>query len=205
MNYGCDMTIIGHSEERKDKFEMLATVVPGAETDQAAMEKVNTGMNGILNGEVISALERDLMVLFCVGETAEERGEGEFEEQKPRIEKVLRAQLEQGLKGVEKYYRDGNVVIGYEPRWAIGPGKTPPGPDYIGFVSAYIKEVLEELYGSAMPVVYGGGLKEENAASIAAIETIDGGLVALTKFTGDIAFEPEGLKIIIEKYLEGVK
>ena len=52
-----------------------------------------------------------------------------------------------------------------------------------------------------LPVVYGGGLKEENAKMIAGIETIDGGLVALTKFTGDIAFEPAGLKTIIETYL----
>jgi len=48
--------------------------------------------------------------------------------------------------------------------------------------------------------VYGGGLKEENAGMIAQIETIDGGLVALTRFTGQIGFYPEELKKIIEKY-----
>ena len=68
-------------------------------------------------------------------------------------------------------------------------------------MSAYIKSACMELFGFEPPVVYGGGLKEENAAMIAGIKTIDGGLVALTRFTGDIGFEPEGLKKIIEKYL----
>ena len=50
-------------------------------------------------------------------------------------------------------------------------------------------------------MVYGGGLKEENAAMIASIETIGGGLVGLTRFTGEIGFDVEGLRTIVEKYL----
>jgi triosephosphate isomerase len=57
------------------------------------------------------------------------------------------------------------------------------------------------LYGFELPVVYGGGLKVENAKMLAGIPTIDGGLIALTKFTGDIGFEPDGLKRIIETYV----
>lgn len=204
-NLGCTLSIIGHSEERKDKFEMLCAFEPRAASDPELMARANNTVSTLLNGEVLAALKAGLRVLFCVGETAQERGEGGFEEQKPRIEKVLRAQLEAGLKGAADHCRDGNIAIGYEPRWAIGPGKRPPGADYIGFVSAYIKSVLRELYGAEVPVVYGGGLKEENAAMIAGVDTVDGGLVALTRFTGDIAFEPEGLKTIIETYLKGIK
>ncbi|MBC7325080.1 MAG: triose-phosphate isomerase, partial [Moorella sp. (in: Bacteria)] len=127
---------------------------------------------------------------------------GTFDEQKPRIESVLRSQLEIGLQGIESKTGDNEIVIGYEPVWAIGPGKIPPGREYISFVSATIKAIVKEKFNFNPVVVYGGGLKEENAKMIAEIETIGGGLVALTRFTGDIGFEPEGLKNIIEKYLE---
>jgi triosephosphate isomerase len=136
-----------------------------------------------------------------VGETLEEKGEGSFDEQKPRIEKVLRSQLNAGLKGIDEWIGKRMITIGYEPIWAIGPGKIPPGEEYIGFVSAYIKSVLKQMYGVDFPVVYGGGLKEENAGMISGIDTIDGGLVALTRFSGDIAFEPDGLRRIINKYI----
>ena len=59
-----------------------------------------------------------------------------------------------------------------------------------------------DIYGFDPTVVYGGGLKEENAGMIAGIPTIGGGLVALTRFTGEIAFEPEGLVRIVGKYME---
>ena len=83
-------------------------------------------------------------------------------------------------------------------------GKTPPGADYIGFVSSYVKQVVKEEYGFDPIVVYGGGLKEENAAMISSIDTIGGGLVALTRFTGDIGFVVEDLKII-QKYMESTE
>ena len=84
---------------------------------------------------------------------------------------------------------------------SIGPGKTPPGEAYISFVSAYIKQIIRENFSINASVVYGGGLKEENAGMIAVIETIDGGLVALTRFTGQIGFDVAGLKGIVDKYL----
>jgi len=199
---GCAWTMIGHSEERKDKFEMIAEYDPSILGESENMKKANHAINTILNKAVFNALESDIHVLLCVGETAEERGEGDFAQQKPRIMEVLGSQLEIGLRGTDRFYPLKKIVIGYEPRWAIGPGKTPPGADYIGFVSNYIKEKVKELFKYEPPVVYGGGLKEENAKEISNIDTIDGGLVALTRFTGDIGFEPEGLKAIIEKYLE---
>ena len=201
-NLGCTWTMIGHSEERKDKFEIMAEYDPAILSEHENMQRANQTVNTLLSKAVLHALESGLNVLLCVGETAEERGEGAFSEQKPRIMEVLRSQLEMGLKGTDKFYPSRQIVIGYEPRWAIGPGKTPPGADYIGFVSNYIKKEVKELYGYETSVIYGGGLKLENAKEISDIDTIDGGLIALTKFTGEIGFEPEGLKSIIEKYLE---
>ncbi len=200
-NMGCSWSIIGHSEERKDKFEMLARFEPGVATDPALMARANDAVSLMLNEQALCAFEQGINVLFCIGETAEERGEGSFEEQKPRIEAVLKAQLEIGLQGLSEFLPDLKVVIGYEPRWAIGPGKTPPGAEYIGYVAGFTKETVKELFGFDIPVVYGGGLKEANAKMIGGIETIDGGLVALTKFTDPIAFQPEDLKVIIETYL----
>jgi triosephosphate isomerase len=200
-NLGCTWVIIGHSEERKDKFGLLEKFESSVTSDARMMKHANDTLNAIINEETICAFKAGLNVLLCVGETAKERGEGTFKEQQPRIEAVLKSQLEICLKGVNDYYPAEKLVIGYEPRWAIGPGKTPPGAEYIGFVSSYIKSMCKKLFAIEPPIVYGGGLKEENAAVIAGIETIDGGLVALTRFTGDIGFEPEGLKKIIEKYL----
>lgn len=85
--------------------------------------------------------------------------------------------------------------------WAIGPGKIPPGKEYIGFVSSLIKAIGKESFDIDPTVVYGGGLKEENASMIAGIETIGGGLVGLIRFNGEIAFDVEGLRKIIENYL----
>ncbi len=201
-NLGCTWTMIGHSEERKDKFEMIAEYDAMVYSDLKQMEKANDAINSLLNKAVLKALESGLNVLVCVGETAEEKGEGSFNQQEPRITKVLKSQLGIGLEGTENFSVSKKIVIGYEPRWAIGPGKTPPGGDYISFVSDLIKKEVKDLYGYAPAVVYGGGLKEENAKMISNILTIDGGLVALTRFTGDIGFEPEELKSIIEKYLE---
>ena len=201
-NMGCSWSIIAHSEERKDKLGIIGAFEPAYNEDEALRKKAMTALNNLINQEVLCALDAGLDVLLCVGETAEERGGGTFDEQKPRIEAVLKAQLEAGLKGVENKLGDRKIVIGYEPIWAIGPGKTPPDGEYIGFVSSYIKSVVREMYDKDIIVVYGGGLKEENAGMISNIETIGGGLVALTKFTQPIAFEPEGLAKIIRKYVE---
>ena len=201
-NMGCTWTMIGHSEERKDKLGVIEAFEPGYKQNPDTLHRAAVAVNNLINEEVICALERDMNVLLCVGETAEERGEGPFEEQQPRIRESLKLQLEIGLKGVEKYKGQSDIVIGYEPIWAIGPGKIPPGPEYISFVSSYIKEVVKEKYQFDPVVVYGGGLKEENAGVISKIPTIGGGLVALTRFTGEIGFNPEELKKIIDKYIE---
>jgi triosephosphate isomerase len=201
-NMGCTWTIIGHSEERRDKLGIISKFDPECLKKREKMQRASDAVDALVNEEVTCALNAGLKVLLCIGETKKEKGEGEFKEQKPRIKAVLKRQLEQGLKGVENKHPQENVVIGYEPIWAIGPGKTPPDSKYIGFVSAYIKAVANKEFGFNPIVVYGGGLKEENAGEISKIETIGGGLVALTKFRGEIGFYPDDLKKIIDKYLE---
>jgi triosephosphate isomerase len=201
-NLGCAWALIGHSEERKDKLGVIGRFEPLFNDTDEMRTKAARAVDSLINEEVIHALNADLNVLLCVGETAEQRGGGSFAEQQPRIKAALEDQLTSGLKGVADKLLKRDVVIGYEPVWAIGPGKTPPDGEYISFVSAYIKAVVIEKCGFDPAVVYGGGLKEENAGMIAQIKTIGGGLVALTKFSGDIAFEPAGLKNIIKKYVD---
>ncbi len=197
---GCRWSIIGHSEERRDKQEIIGSFQADWNQSEALRERCAGAVDGLINREVFSALEQGMDVLLCMGETAEERGEGTWEQQKARIRSVLSAQLTRGLQGVKEFLPERKIVIGYEPIWAIGPGKTPPDGDYIAFVSSMIKEIVRETYGFEIPVVYGGGLKEQNAAMIAGIGTIDGGLVALTRFSGEIGFYVDELKSIIEKY-----
>ncbi len=198
---GSQWSIIGHSEERRAKFQIMQAYEPELERDPERRVRANLSIDHLIQSEVDCALNAGLKVLMCIGETAEERGAGEFDEQKVRIKEILKAQLLTGLQNAAQAVQEQKVVIGYEPVWAIGPGKTPPGEEYIAFVSELIKQLIREFAGIEIPVVYGGGLKEENASMIASVETIDGGLVALTRFTGDIGFNVEDLKGIIAKYL----
>lgn len=134
--------------------------------------------------EIKAAIQAGLTVLYCIGETA---GEQEH------WQEVLKSQLETGLKDVDKE----KVVIAYEPIWAIGPGKTPPDEAYITKIGTYIKEMT-----GGMDVVYGGGLKTDNARMLASVPVMDGGLIALTRFQGQIGFYPEEYLEIVRTYLE---
>ena len=166
-------TIIGHCEERNDKMGILAEAgVVDTKAD-----------NRILNQEIKLAVANGMKVLYCIGEK-----DTELE----NWDEVLREQLEIGLEGVDK----SQVVIGYEPIWSIGPGKTPAGKDYITKIARFVKEVT-----GGIDVVYGGGLKVDNAEMLASIEEIDGGLIALTRFQGEIGFYPDEYIEIIRTYL----
>lgn len=171
---GCGSVLIGHCEERNDKAGVLAEA---GVTDTAAV-------NRLLNEEVRRAAEAGLSVLYCIGEKAEEQD---------RWQEVLREQIETGLAGVPA---DVPVVIAYEPVWAIGPGKIPPDRDYITKIADYVKEV-----SGGRDVVYGGGLKQDNAKMLSEIPSIDGGLIALTRFSGEIGFYPEEYLEIAGIYL----
>ena len=170
---GCESVIIGHCEERNDKAGVMREA---GLVDPEAISR-------ILNLEVKAAINAGLSVLFCIGERAEEQS---------NWKEALRKQLEIGLKDVDK----NKVTIAYEPVWAIGPGKTPPDKEYIAQIARYIKELTD-----GCNVVYGGGLKEENAKMLASIDEVDGGLIALTRFQGDIGFYPEEYLEIVKKYM----
>ncbi len=174
---GCDWVLVGHSEERRHLAGLMARA--GASPEAAARA---TGE--LLNLEARCAASAGLKVLFCVGERAEEL---------PLRARVLEGQIEAGLAGVG----GTELVLAYEPVWAIGPGKTPPDAGTIGRIAAEIKEM------SPLPLVYGGGLKLENAESIGALPSLDGGLVALTRFTGRIGFDPADFLAIADAYLRG--
>ncbi len=201
-NLGCSWAMLGHSEERKDKLGIIGEFLgSGTESSKLVIEGA-AAVSRVINKEVLCAMEAGLDVLVCVGESAEEKGSGSLDEQQENVRVVLKRQLKLCLNGVMEHLEDREVVVGYEPIWAIGPGKTPPGTEYIDFVSAYIKQVVYELYGFCPQVVYGGGLKEENARAICSVTNIDGGLVALTRFTGEIGFYPGDLKKIIAECLK---
>lgn len=173
---GCESVLIGHCEERADKLGILAEAgVTGAAASDA--------VNRLLNREVKAAAARGLSVLYCIGEKAEEQ---------ERWQEVLGSQLDTGLAGVDK----GRVAIAYEPIWSIGPGKTPADRPYIQKIARFLKERT-----GGLPVAYGGGLKADNAAMLASIPEIDGGLIALTRFSGDIGFYPQEYLEIIRLYL----
>jgi triosephosphate isomerase len=198
---GCGWTIIAHSEERRDKLQMLVAYDSEINTNEDLKNKANDAIDRLLNEQVKRALERDMKVVFCIGETAEQKGPGDFDDYAPKVKAILQKQLTDGLKDLDPMIAR-EIVIAYEPIWAIGPGKTPPNAEYIAFISQHVKRVTSDLFGNPLAVVYGGGLKEENAKSIAGIKTIDGGLVALTKFTQPIGFDPESLKNIVTAYIE---
>jgi triosephosphate isomerase len=170
---GVKATMIGHCEERRGKQILLD--LGGGKGD----------INEILNREIICATKAGLDVLYCIGEKSDEQ-ENRFE--------VLRRQLEVGLKDVDL----SKVTIAYEPVWAIGVGKTPPGREYIQEIAQFIKSVFP------LPVVYGGGLKEENAKMIGSIPEVDGGLIALTRFGKDFGFYLDDFRKIVEKYKEAL-
>ena len=172
---GCSWTIIGHCEERNK----LAAVLGAAGVDNP------DAVGKVLGQEVKAAVNRGLKVLYCVGET---------EAQQPVWQETIRRQLDFGLREAG----DGELVIGYEPVWSIGPGKTPAGRDYIQKIARFIKEET-----GGKPVVYGGGLKADNASMLRTIPEIDGGLIALTRFTGEIGFYPEEYLEIVRLYLRG--
>jgi triosephosphate isomerase len=103
-----------------------------------------------------AALEAGLFVVACIGETQEERDQGKTED-------VLRRQL-------SVLAPDDNLVLAYEPVWAIGTGKTAT-PELVREAHAFVKSMLDA------PVLYGGSVKPDNAAELLAEADIDGALV----------------------------
>jgi len=147
---GCRYTIVGHSE-RRARF---------GETNESAGKKVG------------AALKAGLRVILCVGETLEQREAG-------AAIQIVSAQLEAGLAEVTPE-RAADLVLAYEPVWAIGTGKTAT-PSQAQEVHAHLRSRLGALLGAdvadTIRIQYGGSVKPENARDLFTQPDIDGGLI----------------------------
>jgi triosephosphate isomerase len=147
---GATHTLIGHSE-RRSVF---------GDTDE------------ILNKKVAAALRHGIKVIFCVGETLEER------EANKTLE-VIENQLKNGLKDFTEEQLAG-LVIAYEPVWAIGTGKTATpeqAQEVHAAIRAYLAKAYSAAYAEATRILYGGSVKDSNVDEIMAKPDVDGALV----------------------------
>ncbi|MGK2878688.1 MAG: triose-phosphate isomerase [Solirubrobacterales bacterium] len=146
--------VLGHSE-RRQYFN---------ETDAA------------LAAKVVAALENDLEPILCVGESDAQREAGE-------TEAVLKMQVETALASLSADKLE-NVVIAYEPIWAIGTGKTATN-EMAQEACAHIRSLLDPAAAEKVRILYGGSMKPENAAELLAQPDIDGGLIGGASLKAD--------------------
>lgn len=138
-----------------------------------------------VNLKVKKALSVGLKPIMCVGETDEEREKG-------ITRSIVDRQINLGLSGVEKI---DNVVIAYEPVWAIGTGKVAT-PAQAQEVHKFIRGILKDLHGGAandIRILYGGSVTKDNIGELIAMEDIDGALV------GGASLKPDGFLGIIQQ------
>jgi triosephosphate isomerase len=128
--------------------------------------------DGFINKKVLAALKNQLRPILCVGETLVEREAGS-------TLKVVQTQVEACLEGVSKELAT-NVIIAYEPVWAIGTGKNATA-DQAQEVHAFIRGLLTKIFGAQpagrIRILYGGSMKPANAPELLAQNDIDGGLI----------------------------
>lgn len=128
--------------------------------------------DAFINKKVAAALAAQLKPILCVGETLAEREAGQ-------TLAVVQKQTEGGLQGVTAEQM-ANVVIAYEPVWAIGTGKVATTAQ-AQEVHAFIRDLLTKLYGAPVAqkvrILYGGSMKPSNAPELLAQKDIDGGLI----------------------------
>jgi len=163
---GIDTVILGHSERRQLFFE----------TD------------GIIHQKILRGVEEGLSIIFCVGETLEER-------QNKKTVLVLERQLDKGLKSVEKNAMK-TIVIAYEPVWAIGTGKNATA-EQAEEAHLSIRKVLEERFdretAERTSILYGGSVNAENFSEISKKPNIDGALV------GGASLDPKSFIEILKR------
>jgi len=145
-----NFSIIGHSERRT----------------------YNGETNSIIKNKIDQAIENQIKPIFCCGENLEERkGSKHFD--------VIEAQLNNGIFHLEK--NDFlNIIIAYEPVWAIGTGETA-SPELAQEIHYFIRNLVEKRYGlqvaSSISILYGGSCKPSNAFEIFSQKDVDGGLI----------------------------
>jgi triosephosphate isomerase len=122
----------------------------------------------VINKKIKASKNAGLKVIFCIGESLEAREAGKTFD-------ILKRQLDEGLVGVNP----DNIVIAYEPIWAIGTGKTAT-PEQAQEVHAYIRDRLRKAYGNKadeLCILYGGSVTPDNVDSLMACQDVDGALV----------------------------
>jgi triosephosphate isomerase len=152
---GARTVIVGHSERRADQNE----------TSHDAWAKA------------AAARRHGLSVILCCGETEAERDAG-------RAERVVQAQIE---KSVPEDAEGGWFTLAYEPRWAIGTGRTPT-PEEIAGIHAIARAKLRQMVGDAadtIRILYGGSVTGANAATLLAVNNVDGALVGGASLTAE--------------------
>jgi triosephosphate isomerase len=137
--------------------------------------------DSVIHKKVERALEDNLLPIVCVGETLEERKEG-------RSEEVLERQLKSVFEGLKW---KGDLLVAYEPVWAIGTGQTAT-PDIIDNIHAFIEEKVEALLGVKPRILYGGSANSANAPTLLAIPNVGGLLI------GGASLDLESFLSIIE-------
>jgi triosephosphate isomerase len=150
---GARLAIIGHSERRSDQ----------AESD------------GVVRAKAEAALRHGLQAIVCVGETESERESGGAVE---RVKSQLAGSIPE-LSG------ESELVVAYEPIWAIGTGRTAT-PDDVAEIHAAIREALVGRFGDAggrIRILYGGSVNAGNAATLFAVDNVDGALVGGASLT----------------------
>ena len=139
---GASYVIVGHSERRQIFGET----------------------NDMLNKKLVSALNAGLKVIFCIGETLEER---------TKYKSVLKKEIVEGFAGITDF---SNIIIAYEPVWAIGTGVVATTADIVK-VHTYIKTLVKDTFNVDVPVLYGGSVKPSNSKEILALNEVDGVLI----------------------------
>jgi triosephosphate isomerase len=164
---GAHYVILGHSERRQYFKET----------------------NEDINKKLKMALEYGLFPILCVGEKLEDREKGITND-------IIKDHVVGGLAGIPKE-KMANVVIAYEPVWAIGTGKTAT-PDQAQAVHKFIRETVKSLYdqptADALRIQYGGSVKPDNAKILMNMPDIDGALV------GGAALKADSFEAIVKFY-----
>lgn len=161
---GLDLVELGHSE-RRQHF---------GETDETVGRKVE------------AAVRRGLIPLICIGETLAEREAG-------RAQEVLEAQVRAALALLSGDQRAAQILLAYEPVWAIGEGGIPATVDYADARHAEIAAVVRSVLGRSIPCLYGGSVNPGNCEELISSPHIDG------LFIGRSAWQVEGYLDILAR------
>ena len=128
--------------------------------------------NKSINLKVLAAVQNNLKPIYCIGETLEERESGKTLE-------VVKTQVKEGLANFPLSEVD-NLVLAYEPVWAIGTGKTATdemAQEVHGYVRGLLVDLFGDAAGSGVRILYGGSMKPENASGLLSQPDVDGGLI----------------------------